>query len=90
MTKAREIAEERFAKGEISEDELKNRIVNMFQLINIKDQVDEIHFYGAGCGTPQAVDILKKVMKTIFENASINIAEDMLAAVYASSGSHKD
>ncbi len=72
----------------VPEDELKNRIVNMFQLINIKDQVDEIHFYGAGCGTPQAVDILKKVMKTIFENASINIAEDMLAAVYASSGNN--
>ncbi len=69
----------------VSEDELKNRIVNMFQLINIKDQVEEIHFYGAGCGTPQPVKILKKVMKDIFSNASINVAEDMLAAVYASS-----
>ncbi len=27
----------------------------MFQLINIKDDVTEIHFYGAGCGTPKPV-----------------------------------
>ena len=67
-------------------EELKNRIVNMFQLINIKDEVEEIHFYGAGCGTPKPVQILHDVMKDIFTNASINIAEDMLAAVYAASG----
>ncbi|SNR14919.1 N-acetylglucosamine kinase [Tenacibaculum jejuense] len=70
----------------VQEDELKNRIVNMFQLINIKDEVSEIHFYGAGCGTPKPVQILHKVMKEIFINAEINIAEDMLAAVYAASG----
>ncbi len=69
----------------VPEDELKNRIVNMFQLINIKEQVSEIHFYGAGCGTPQPVSILTKVMEDIFSNASVNVAEDMLAAVYAAS-----
>ncbi|MFT5673453.1 MAG: hypothetical protein ACI9JT_002104, partial [Polaribacter sp.] len=35
----------------VSEEELQNRIINMFQLINIKEEVSEIHFYGAGCGT---------------------------------------
>ncbi len=69
-------------------EELKNRIVNMFQLINIKNEVEEIHFYGAGCGTPEPVQILHDVMKDIFINASINIAEDMLAAVYAASGNN--
>jgi N-acetylglucosamine kinase-like BadF-type ATPase len=70
----------------VPEEELNNRIVNMFQLINIKDEVKEIHFYGAGCGTPKPVALLKKVMQAIFTNAKILIAEDMLAAVYASSG----
>ncbi|MFY7670072.1 N-acetylglucosamine kinase [Tenacibaculum sp. MEBiC06402] len=70
----------------VPEEELKNRIVNMFQLINIKDEVEEIHFYGAGCGTPKPVQILHDVMKGIFTNATINIAEDMLAAVYAAAG----
>lgn len=70
----------------VAEEELKNRIINMFQLINIKDEVTEIHFYGAGCGTPKPVKILYDVLKSIFINAKINIAEDMLAAVYAASG----
>lgn len=70
----------------VPQEELKNRIINMFQLIQIKEQVKEIHFYGAGCGTPKPVEILKGVMQNIFTNATINIAEDMLAAVYAASG----
>ena len=72
----------------VPSEELNNRIVNMFQLINIKDEVEEIHFYGAGCGTPKPVQILHDVMKSIFTNASIHIAEDMLAAVYAASGTN--
>ena len=70
----------------VPQEELTNRIVNMFQLINIKNEVTEVHFYGAGCGTPKPVAILKKILNAVFVNAKINIAEDMLAAVYAASG----
>ena len=70
----------------VAEEELNNRIINMFQLIHIKDEVTEIHFYGAGCGTPKPVQILKDILQAIFVNAKIHIAEDMLAAVYAASG----
>jgi len=70
----------------VPKEELNNRIINMFQLINIKDQVEQIYFYGAGCGTPKPVAILKEVMESIFTNAEVNIDEDMLAAVYAASG----
>lgn len=69
----------------VPEDELRNRIINMFQLINIKDQVTDLFFYGAGCGTPKPVEILHNIMQDIFTNAKIKIAEDMLAAVYAAS-----
>ncbi|MDD7913377.1 N-acetylglucosamine kinase [Polaribacter ponticola] len=70
----------------VAEEELHNRIIHMFQLINIKDEVTEIHFYGAGCGTPKPIKILKDVLQKIFVNAKIFISEDMLAAVYAASG----
>lgn len=70
----------------VAEEELTTRIVNMYQLINVKDEVKQIYFYGAGCGTPKPVAILEKVMQSIFSNAEIHIAEDMLAAVYAASG----
>lgn len=70
----------------VPQEELLNRIINMFQLIDVKDRVEQIHFYGAGCGTPKPVSILKDVMQSVFVNAAIQISEDMLAAVYASSG----
>lgn len=70
----------------ISEEELNNRIINMFQLMNVKEEVSEIYFYGAGCGTPKPTAILKSILEAIFVNAKIVVAEDMLAAVYAASG----
>ena len=70
----------------VAQKELANRIINMFQLMDIKEEITEIYFYGAGCGTPKPFAILKKVLQDIFVNAKIFIAEDMLAAVYAASG----
>ena len=70
----------------VTQNELRNRIVNMFQLMDVKEEVTEIHFYGAGCGTPKPSAILKSVLETVFIHAKVNIAEDMLAAVYAASG----
>ena len=70
----------------VPEEELHNRIINMFQLMSVKDDVEEIHFYGAGCGTPKPIKILKTILESIFVNAKIYISEDMLAAVYAASG----
>lgn len=70
----------------VTQNELKNRIVNMFQLMDVQAEVTEIHFYGAGCGTPKPSAILKSVLETVFIHAKVNIAEDMLAAVYAASG----
>ena len=70
----------------VSETELRNRIINMFQLMQVKETVKEIHFYGAGCGTPKPVAILKTLLESIFVNAKIFVSEDLLAAVYASSG----
>jgi N-acetylglucosamine kinase-like BadF-type ATPase len=70
----------------VPDEELNNRIVNMFQLMNIKEEVSEIYFYGAGCGTPKPTAILKKILEAIFVNAKVHVAEDMLAAVYAATG----
>lgn len=64
--------------------ELLVRIKNISQLINVKSKVEEIHFYGAGCGSPEAIKILKNILQSIFEKSKITISEDILAAVYAS------
>jgi N-acetylglucosamine kinase-like BadF-type ATPase len=70
----------------VPEAELHNRIINMFQLIHVKDEVSEIFFYGAGCGTPGPTEILKLILEAIFINAKVMVSEDMLAAVYAATG----
>ena len=67
-------------------EELNNRIINMFQLMNVKEEIFEIYFYGAGCGTPKPTALLKKILEAIFINAKVHVAEDMLAAVYAATG----
>lgn len=70
----------------VAAEELATRIKNTEELTKNKDIVKEIHFYGAGCGTPKPVEILKNTMEGIFQNANVFIDEDMLAAVYAASG----
>ncbi|APZ46559.1 N-acetylglucosamine kinase [Polaribacter reichenbachii] len=70
----------------VAAEELNNRIINMFQLIKVKAEVTEIYFYGAGCGTPKPAKILEDVLQSIFVNAKVYVAEDMLAAVYAATG----
>jgi len=72
----------------VSKNELHNRIVHMFQLMDVKDEVTKIYFYGAGCGTKKPTEILHNVVQEIFINAKITIKEDMLAAVYAASGNN--
>ena len=64
---------------------LRDRIVHNFQLNQKKKTVSKVFFYGAGCGTPEALRKLQGVLQTVFINAIIEVAEDMLAAVYATS-----
>lgn len=66
--------------------ELTNRLLNVAELMAIKDEISKIYFYGAGCGTLQPSQILHEIMQTIFPNATIQLHEDMLAAVLATSG----
>ena len=64
-----------------SRDTLYSRIVSKEELNEVKDQVSKIFFYGAGCGTPNAVKFLRGIFSEIFKNADIEIYEDTIAAV---------
>jgi len=64
---------------------LKERILNNYDLEKNQKKVKEVYFYGAGCGTPQAIQKLTEVLQEVFSEAEIHVAEDMLAAVYAAS-----
>jgi N-acetylglucosamine kinase-like BadF-type ATPase len=65
---------------------LRERITNTYQLIQNKNEVSQVYFYGAGCGTKEATKILKELFESIFVKAEVVVEEDMLAAVYAATG----
>lgn len=62
---------------------LEQRIKADKELCACRMQIDTVNFYGAGCGTQKPVKILEKILEDFFENATIVVKEDMVAAVYA-------
>jgi len=53
-------------------------------LVSIKDEVSEIHFYGAGCSSKKRNEDLENSMKKFFLNAKITVKHDLEAAAKAS------
>ncbi len=64
-------------------EELSNRIKANTDLQPLFKTVEQVHFYGAGCGTKTPVKTLHKVLAEIFTQAEISVREDTYAAVYA-------
>lgn len=62
---------------------IEERIVNNYDLYRQRKQVEQIYFYGAGCGTHPPRELLREVLQGIFPNAKIDVKEDTYAAVYA-------
>ena len=63
---------------------LKERIVNNFELYKFRKDVEEIYFYGAGCGTEPPRVLIKNVFIDIFNNCKeFSVKEDTYAAIYS-------
>jgi N-acetylglucosamine kinase-like BadF-type ATPase len=52
-------------------------------------QVEELHYYGTGLGSPSNVKTVKAAMKKLFPNAGIEANTDLLAAARALCGNEK-
>ncbi|TRZ44435.1 N-acetylglucosamine kinase [Robertkochia solimangrovi] len=53
-------------------------------LMEYKNLIGQVYFYGAGCGLEKYQNVLKKVFDNFFENAEvIRVREDLDAAVYS-------
>jgi len=63
--------------------ELQKRILSNKKLIDIKDNVKSINFFGAGCGTKIPKTFIIEVLQTVFKNAKVIIKEDTEVAVLA-------
>ena len=67
----------------LSEKKLFKIINKSKELYDNKDKVTHVFFYGAGCGTDNAKELLSDVLKVIFNKAHVEVNEDTLAAVYS-------
>ena len=67
----------------LAEKKLSKRILKSQELRSNREKVSHVFFYGAGCGTENAKELLETVLKDIFINALIEVNEDTLAAVYS-------
>jgi N-acetylglucosamine kinase-like BadF-type ATPase len=53
------------------------------EIVSCKNEVTEVYFYGAGCGTKRMTTLLKSIFESFFINATVDVKEDTFAAVYA-------
>ncbi|MFV9551753.1 N-acetylglucosamine kinase [Algibacter sp. PT7-4] len=60
-----------------------NVIENCTELNLYRNQVTDIHFFGAGCGTKKNQNKVNAILKSFFKNAKTNTNEDTMAAVMA-------
>lgn len=67
----------------LTKEEVISRINDRFDIVQNKEIVKELYFYGAGCGTDRMKNHLADILKEFFENAHVEVKEDTYAAVFA-------
>lgn len=67
----------------LTKEEVLERINERFDIAQNKDEVKELYFYGAGCGTDRMKNHLADILQEYFPNAHVEVKEDTYAAVFA-------
>lgn len=67
----------------LTKDEVLERINERFDIAQNKEEVKELYFYGAGCGTDRMKNHLADILQEYFFNAHVEVKEDTYAAVFA-------
>lgn len=69
-----------------SESDLYKTITSNAEVMPFVQQIQQVYFYGAGCGTETPKKMLHNVLLEVFEVAEVTVKEDIYAAAYAVSG----
>ncbi|OIQ16583.1 MAG: N-acetylglucosamine kinase [Flavobacterium sp. MedPE-SWcel] len=67
----------------ISREEAIERLKERFDIYNNRNDVSDLYFYGAGCGTDRMKVFMTAIFQEFFPNAKITVKEDTYAAAYA-------
>ena len=71
------------------ENQLYKTITAQEQIMQYASKISEVYVYAAGCGTATPKKILTNVLEEIFDNAVVEVKEDIYAAAFAVSGGKK-
>lgn len=72
----------------INKEEALERLEARFDIYNNRNDVTNLYFYGAGCGTDRMKEYMTNVFKEFFPNAEVSVKEDTYAAAYATNPSN--
>jgi len=67
----------------LTPDEFLRRLSRSPELSAHAGDITQLYFYGAGCGTADAVATVEGVLRRFFSRARVHVAEDMLGAALA-------
>lgn len=67
----------------LNAESILQRLKENIDISSCKDEITEVYFYGAGCGTERLTILLNSLFESFFINAKIDVKEDTYAAVYA-------
>ena len=73
----------------INEKEICKLLSGYNEIQQYNSKIKEVHFFGAGCSSPDKREIVSNGLSKVFSKAFINVEDDVLGAVYATCGTRK-
>ena len=73
----------------VNEKEICKILSSYPEVQEYNSKIKEVHFFGAGCSSPDKREIVSNGLSKVFSKAFINVENDVLGAVYATCGTSK-
>jgi len=59
------------------------------EIAPLADKVKEIYFFGAGCSSPDKIEVISNGISSFFTNAYVSVEHDLIGSAYATCGDNK-
>lgn len=73
----------------ITEKEICKLLAGYDEVQQYNSRIKEVHFFGAGCSSPDKREIVSNALSKVFSKAFVDVEDDVLGAVYATCGTSK-
>lgn len=73
----------------VNEKEIARVMKEVPEILPYANEIHEVHFFGAGCVTPDRREIVSNALTEIFPTAFISVESDLLGSAYATCGNKK-